>query len=88
MNTKTGTQPTKVDVAISPARKGDEADSKDNCQPISAMSMKDIYNANNLFDGYMKSRQGVEWKEGVQSYEANLLLNLLHMQSNLKKWLL
>lgn len=48
------------------------------------MSMKDIYNANSLFDGYMKSRQGVEWKEGVQSYEANLLLNLLHMQSDLK----
>ena len=46
--------------------------------------MEDIYNADNLYNGYIKSRQGVEWKEAVQKYESNLLLNLLHTQKALK----
>ena len=47
------------------------------------MSLEEVYNANALFDGFMKSRQGVEWKEGVQKYEANLLLNILHTRKEL-----
>lgn len=51
---------------------------------VNTMSMEDIYNADNLYNGYIKSRQGVEWKEAVQKYESNLLLNLLHTQKALK----
>ena len=47
------------------------------------MSLEEVYNANALFDGFMKSRQGVEWKESVQKYEANLLLNILHTRKDL-----
>ena len=47
------------------------------------MSLEDIYNANALFGGFMKSRQGVDWKESVQKYEANLLLNILHTHKEL-----
>lgn len=47
------------------------------------MSLENIYNANALFDGFMKSRQGVDWKESVQKYEANLLLNILHTRNEL-----
>ena len=50
---------------------------------LNVMSLEDIYNANALFDGFMKSRQGVEWKESVQKYEANLLLNILHTRKDL-----
>lgn len=47
------------------------------------MSLENVYNANTLFDSFMKARQGVEWKEGVQKYEANLLLNILHTRKEL-----
>ena len=47
------------------------------------MSLENVYNANALFDSFMKARQGVEWKEGVQKYEANLLLNILHTRKEL-----
>lgn len=40
------------------------------------MSMKDVYDANNLWDGYLKAKAGVAWKESVQIYEANLLMNI------------
>ncbi len=47
------------------------------------MSMKDVYNANNLWDGYLKAREGVEWKESVQKYEANLLLNIYRTRKSI-----
>lgn len=40
------------------------------------MSLEQIYNANNLFNAFMKAKQGTDWKEMVQKYEANLLLNI------------
>lgn len=48
------------------------------------MSMKDVYNANSLYNGYLKAKEGVEWKESTQRYEANLLLNILNTQKALK----
>ena len=47
------------------------------------MSMKDVYNANNLWDGYLKAREGVEWKESLQKYEANLLLNIYRTRKSI-----
>ena len=47
------------------------------------MPMKDVYNANNLWDGYLKAREGVEWKESVQKYEANLLLNIYRTRKSI-----
>lgn len=47
------------------------------------MSMKDVYNANSLYDGFMESRKGVEWKESVQKYEAGLLLNIYNTRKAL-----
>lgn len=41
------------------------------------MSLKDISNANALYNGYLKAKKGTDWKESVQKYEANLLLNIL-----------
>ena len=48
------------------------------------MPMKDVYNANSLYAGYLKAKEGVEWKESTQRYEANLLLNILNTQKVLK----
>lgn len=48
------------------------------------MSMKDVYDANSLYNGYLKAKEGVEWKESTQRYEANLLLNILNTQKALK----
>lgn len=48
------------------------------------MSIDDVYNANNLYEGYMKAKEGVEWKESTQRYEANLLIHILNTQKALK----
>lgn len=48
------------------------------------MSIKDVYNANSLYNGYLKAKEGVEWKESTQRYEANLLLNILNTQKALR----
>ncbi len=50
---------------------------------IDTMSMESVYNANNLYNAYIQSRKGVEWKEAVQKYESNFLLNLLHTKKAL-----
>lgn len=47
------------------------------------MSMKDVYDANNLWDGYLKAKAGVAWKESVQIYEANLLMNIYMTRKSL-----
>lgn len=47
------------------------------------MSMKEMYNANSLWDGYLKARKDVGWKESVQKYEANLLLNICKTRKSL-----
>lgn len=50
------------------------------------MSLEDISNADALYNGYIKARQGVEWKEAVQKYEANLLLNILDTKRKINSW--
>ena len=45
--------------------------------------MQDVYNANSLYDSYLKSREGVAWKESVQKYEANLLINIFNTRKAL-----
>jgi len=40
------------------------------------MQYSDIYNANSLYDAFMKAKRGSDWKESVQRYEQNLLLNI------------
>lgn len=50
------------------------------------MSLEDISNADALYDGYMEARRGVDWKEAVQQYEANLLLNILHTKKKINNW--
>lgn len=84
-NIRAGRHPATADGAIAPARLGIRHGSLSCCHASMyyIMSLEDIYNANALFDGFMKSRQGVEWKESVQKYEANLLLNILHTRKDL-----
>ncbi len=43
-----------------------------------------VYNANSLIGAFKKSKSGTGWKEPVQRYEANLLLNTYHLQQDLK----
>ena len=43
-----------------------------------------LSDANNLFDAYLKARQGSDWKESVQRTEANLLVTLSELQKTLR----
>ena len=43
-----------------------------------------VYNANSLISAFRKSKSGTDWKEPVQRYEANLLLNTYHLQQDIK----
>lgn len=47
------------------------------------MQYSDIYNANSLYDAFMKAKKGSDWKESVQRYEQNLLLNIYDTQKTL-----
>lgn len=47
------------------------------------MQYSDIYNANSLYDAFMKAKKGSDWKESVQRYEQNLLLNIYDTQKAL-----
>ena len=83
-NIRAGRHPATADGAIAPARLEIRHGGRQVASLyLNVMSLEDIYNANALFDGFMKSRQGVEWKESVQKYEANLLLNILHTRKDL-----
>ncbi len=87
-NTKAGMRPATADVAVYPVSKENAGTGRGrNLRPMPAdindMSMKSVYNANNLYDGYIRSREGVEWKDAVQKYESNLLLNILHTKKAL-----
>ena len=42
-----------------------------------------LYNLDNLYNAYVKAKQGTDWKESVQRYEANLLLNLLSVRKEI-----
>ena len=53
-------------------------------RPEILMPLERIYNANSLYNGFMKSKEGVQWKESVQKYETNLLLNIYTTQKELK----
>lgn len=49
--------------------------------------MKDldiIINADNLWDSFYKSKKGVSWKEAIQRFEINLLLNILEIESSVR----
>lgn len=50
------------------------------------MSLEKIYDANSLFRAFLLAKQGTDWKSTVQRYEANLLLNILNTQREIKKW--
>lgn len=50
--------------------------------------MNELFNnlldLNNLYNAFMNSKKGVDWKRSVQNYESNLFLNLYDLQKNLK----
>lgn len=48
------------------------------------MSLKDVYNANNLAMAFRKAKQGTDWKESVQKYEMNELLNIYNSREEIK----
>ena len=48
------------------------------------MALQDIYNANNLYNAFLKAKQGTDWKPNVQKYEANVLLNIYKTQQEIK----
>ena len=66
-----------------PCRKGSEGRAKPSFATVFMKEMEKIYNANNLFEAFRKAKQGTDWKESVQQYEANLLVNLLNTQKSL-----
>lgn len=49
------------------------------------MQYEDIYNANSLYTAFKKARRGSAWKESVQRYECNLLLNIYDTREALAK---
>lgn len=42
-----------------------------------------VCDANNLWDAFYNSKKGVSWKESVQRYEANLLMNIFDTHQNI-----
>ncbi|MCH3961248.1 MAG: RNA-directed DNA polymerase [Solobacterium sp.] len=47
-------------------------------------NIEDVYNANNLIKAFSEAKKGTAWKEAVQRYECNYLLNTYHLQQDLK----
>ncbi len=45
--------------------------------------LEKVYNANSLIRAFKLCKKGTAWKESVQSYEANLLLNTYHKQQEI-----
>lgn len=43
-----------------------------------------VYNANSLISAFNKCKKNTSWKEAVQKYESNLLLNTYNQQQSLK----
>lgn len=80
MNHRTVTQLSKDNVVIWAVRK-EAGRLTPPLQPN--MSVEQIYDADNLFNAFMKAKQGTDWKEMVQKYEMNLLLNILSTQKAL-----
>ena len=46
--------------------------------------LEKVYNANNLILAFDKCKKNTSWKESVQKYEANLLLNTYNLQQSIK----
>lgn len=47
--------------------------------------LEKVYNANALITAFRKCKKNTAWKESVQRYEANLLINILHSQRKIKE---
>lgn len=45
--------------------------------------LEKVYNANVLIQAFKNCKKNVSWKESVQKYEANLLLNTYNLQQSL-----
>lgn len=45
--------------------------------------LEKVYNANSLIRAFKQCKKGTAWKESVQTYEANLLLNTYHKQQEI-----
>lgn len=43
-----------------------------------------VYDANSLINAFNKCKKNTSWKEAVQKYESNLLLNTYNQQQSLK----
>jgi len=56
----------------------------DKDKQISEDDFEKVYNANSLIASFRKCSKGTIWKESVQRYEANLLLNTYDLQQQLK----
>ena len=48
----------------------------------------ELLDANNLVHSFNKSKKGVDWKESVQRYEANILKNTNRLVKELRRLLL
>lgn len=46
--------------------------------------LEKVYNANSLIAAFRKCRKGTIWKQTVQQYESNLLINTYHKQQEIK----
>ena len=49
------------------------------------MNIEDICDANKLIEAYQEAQKGSNWKESVQRYGMNLLINTLHSQKALRE---
>lgn len=45
---------------------------------------REIFDADSLYDGFVKAKKGSDWKPQVQQFELTYLLNLSRMQRDLK----
>lgn len=50
------------------------------------LMIEELYDANNLYNAFLKAKQGTDWKPMVQNYEANVLINIYNTQQSLMKW--
>lgn len=47
--------------------------------------LEQVYNANSLIRAFRKCKKNTSWKESVQRYEANLLMNTYHTRQKIKE---